>query len=248
MVKEERLQLILDQLGKESKVQLAEMSQLLNVSEDTVRRDIKELNEQGLLRAVRGGAISNSSVPHHYRDREKYDVGQKKLIAEKAIPFIKNGQTIFMDGGTSVLAVAQMLPKDLNITVVTNSFPVADVLEDHPNADVIFAGGRLYKTAFTTIGHETIQTIRNVRANIYFMGVSSLNTIGVTGKSYEDVQVKKTMAEMSAQVIALSTLAKINTAQAFYICPTTDIDVIITEADPNSEELSAYKKLDIAII
>jgi len=248
MVKEERLQLILDQLGKESKVQLAEMSHLLNVSEDTVRRDIKELNEQGLLRAVRGGAISNSSVPHHYRDREKYDVGQKKLIAEKAIPFIKNGQTIFMDGGTSVLAVAQMLPKDLNITVVTNSFPVADVLEDHPNADVIFAGGRLYKTAFTTIGHETIQTIRNVRANIYFMGVSSLNTIGVTGKSYEDVQVKKTMAEMSAQVIALSTLAKINTAQAFYICPTTDIDVIITEADPNSEELSAYKKLDIAII
>ncbi|MES2485159.1 MAG: DeoR/GlpR transcriptional regulator, partial [Bacteroidota bacterium] len=155
---------------------------------------------------------------------------------------------IFMDGGTSVLAVAQMLPKDLNITVVTNSFPVADVLEDHPNADVIFAGGRLYKTAFTTIGHETIQTIRNVRANIYFMGVSSLNTIGVTGKSYEDVQVKKTMAEMSAQVIALSTLAKINTAQAFYICPTTDIDVIITEADPNSEELSAYKELDIAII
>jgi len=248
MVKEERLQLILDQLAKDSKVQLAEMSHLLHVSEDTVRRDIKELNEQGLLRSVRGGAISNSSVPHHYRDREKYDVGQKNLIAEKALPFIKNGQTIFMDGGTSVLAVAQMLPKDLKVTVVTNSFPVADVLEDHPNADVIFAGGRLYKTAFTTIGHETIQTIRNVRANIYFMGVSSLHTIGLTGKSYEDVQVKKTMAEMSAQVIALSTLAKINTAQAFFICPVTDVDAIITEADPMSEALSAYRKLGIEII
>lgn len=248
MVKEERLQLILDQLAKDSKVQLAEMSHILNVSEDTVRRDIKELNEQGLLRAVRGGAILTSSVPHHYRDREKYDVGQKKLIAEKAIPFIKNGQTIFMDGGTSVLAVAQMLPKDLRITVVTNSFPVADVLEDHPNADVIFAGGRLYKTAFTTIGHETIQTVRNVRADIYFMGVSSLHTIGLTGKSYEDVQVKKTMAEMSRQVIALSTLAKINTAQAFYICPVTAVDVIITEAPPQSEELSAYRELGIEIV
>jgi DeoR/GlpR family transcriptional regulator of sugar metabolism len=249
MVKEERLQLILDQLSKDSKVQLAEMSHLLSVSEDTVRRDIKELNEQGLLRAVRGGAISNSSVPHHYRDREKYDVGQKKLIAQKAITFVKNGQTIFMDGGTSVLAVAQMLPKDLNVTVVTNSFPVADVLEDHPNADVIFAGGRLYKTAFTTIGHETIQTISNVRADIYFMGVSSLHaTIGFTGKSYEDVQVKKTMAGMSAQVIALTTMAKINTAQPFYICPVTDVDVLITDAAPESEELEAYKDLGIKVV
>ncbi len=248
MVKEERLELILSHLAKDSKVHFAEMSHLLNVSEDTVRRDIKELNEQGLLRAVRGGAISHSAIPHHYRDREKYDVGQKKRIAEKAIPFIKNGQTIFMDGGTSVLAVAQMIPKDLKVTVVTNSFPVADVLEDHPNADVIFAGGRLYKTAFTTIGHETIQTIRNVRANLYFMGVSSLNTLGLTGKSYEDVQVKKTMAEMSAQVVALSTLAKINTGQAFYICPLTDIDAIITEADPNSEELDAYRNMGLKII
>lgn len=248
MVKEERLQLILEQLDKENKVQFAEMSLLLNVSEDTVRRDIKELNEQGLLRAVRGGAIHSSSVPHHYRDREKYDVGQKKLIAEKAIPFIKNGQTIFMDGGTSVLAVAQMMPKDLKVTVVTNSFPVADVLEDHPNADVIFAGGRLYKTAFTTIGHETIQTIRNVRANLYFMGVSSISTQGLTGKSYEDVQVKKTMAEMSAQIVALSTLAKINTAQAFYICPVTAVNAIITEANPNSEELGAYRTLGIQIV
>ncbi|KOS07415.1 DeoR faimly transcriptional regulator [Flavobacterium akiainvivens] len=248
MVKEERLELILSQLAKDSKVQFAELSHLLNVSEDTVRRDIKELNEQGLLRAVRGGAISNSSVPHHYRDREKYDVGQKNLIAEKAIPFIKNGQTIFMDGGTSVLAVAQMMPKDLKVTVVTNSFPVADVLEDHPNADVIFAGGRLYKTAFTTIGHETIQTIRNVRANLYFMGVSSLHTQGLTGKSYEDVQVKKTMAEMSTQIVALSTLAKINTSQAFYICPVTNIHAIITEADPNSEELDAYRSMGIQLI
>jgi DeoR/GlpR family transcriptional regulator of sugar metabolism len=248
MVKEERLELILSQLAKESKVQFAEMSQLLNVSEDTVRRDIKELNEQGLLRAVRGGAITNSAVPHHYRDREKFDVGQKMRIAEKAIPFIKNGQTIFMDGGTSVLAVAQMMPKDLKVTVVTNSFPVADVLEDHPNADVIFAGGRLYKTAFTTIGHETIQTIQNVRANLYFLGVSSLSTLGLTGKSYEDVQVKKTMAAMSAQIVALSTLAKINTSQAFYICPVTDVDAIVTEANPESEELDAYRRLGIQII
>ncbi|MFL9842876.1 DeoR/GlpR family DNA-binding transcription regulator [Flavobacterium rhizosphaerae] len=248
MVKEERFQLILEHLAKENKVELGSMSTVLSVSEDTVRRDIKELHEQGLLQAVRGGAISSFSVPHHYRDREKYETGQKKRIAEKAVTFIKNGQTIFMDGGTSVLAVAEMLPKDLKVTVVTNSFPVANVLEDHPNAEVIFAGGRLYKTAFTTIGHETINTIKNVRANLYFMGISSLNTSGITGKSYEDVQVKKFMAEMSAQVIALSTLAKINTTQSFYICPVTNVNAIITEAAPTSPELKAYHKLGIQIL
>lgn len=248
MVKEERLQAILEQLTRDNKVQLNEMSRILNVSEDTIRRDIKELDIQGLLKAVRGGAIANSTIPHHYRDRENYDLGQKKVIAEKALQFLKDGQVIFFDGGTSVLALAKSLPKDLKVTVVTNSFPVANVLEDHPNAEVIFAGGRLYKTGFTTIGSQALETIRNVRADIYFFGVSSIHTIGLTGKSYEDSQIKKMMVEMSTQIIALSTLEKINTAEAFYICPITDIDVLITEEDPESNQLSAYRELGLTIV
>jgi len=248
MVKEERLQLILDQLTKDNKVQLSEMSRLLNVSEDTVRRDIKELDVQGLLKAVRGGAIANSPIPHHYRDRENYDLGQKRAVAAKALSFLKNGQVVFFDGGTSVLALAESLPKDLKIRVVTNSFPVANVLEDHPNAEVIFAGGKLYKTSFTTIGHQTIETFRNVRANICFFGVGSIHSIGITAKSYEDSQVKKMMVAMSDKTIALSTLEKINTAETYYICPVTDIDVIITEAEPDNPQLKIYKDMGITIV
>lgn len=248
MVKEERLQLILQHLTRDNRVQLGEMSRLLSVSEDTVRRDIKELDVQGLLKAVRGGAIANSSIPHHYRDRETFDISLKRRIAEKAIPFVKNGQTIFMDGGTSVLAVAQMLPKDLKVTVVTNSFPVADVLEDHPNAEVIFAGGRLYKTAFTTIGQQAIDTVRNVRANIYFFGVSSIHTIGLTARSYEDSLVKRAMVENATQIIALSTLQKIDTAEAFFVCPITKVDTLITEATPNDEKLQPYRDLGLNVV
>lgn len=248
MVKEERLQLILEQLTKGSKVQLADMSRLLNVSEDTVRRDIKELDIQGLLKAVRGGAIANSTIPQHYRDREKYDVSHKLRMAQKAIPFLKNGQTIFMDGGTSVLAVAKMIPKDLKLQVVTNSFPVADALEDHPTAEVVFAGGRLYKTAFTTIGQQAIDTIRNVRANIYFFGVSSIHTIGLTARSYEDSLVKRAMVENAQQIIALSTLEKIDTAESFFICPITKVDVLITEADSDDPKLQPYKDLGLTVV
>lgn len=248
MVKEERLQLILEHLTRDNRVQLGEMSRLLNVSEDTVRRDIKELDIQGLLKAVRGGAIANSTIPQHYRDREKYDVSHKLRMAEKAITFIKDGQTIFMDGGTSVLAVAQMLPKELKIQVVTNSFPVAEALEDHPNAEMIFAGGRLYKTAFTTIGQQAIDTIRNVRANIYFFGVSSIHTTGLTARSYEDSLVKRNMVENSRQIIALSTLEKIDTAEAFFICPITKVDVLITEADSDTEKLRPYRDLGLMVV
>jgi len=248
MVKEERLQLILEHLTRDNRVQLGEMSRLLSVSEDTVRRDIKELDVLGLLKAVRGGAIATSTIPQHYRDREKYDVSHKLRMAEKAIPFLKNGQTIFMDGGTSVLAVAKMLPKDLKIQVVTNSFPVAEALEDHPNAEMIFAGGRLYKTAFTTIGQQAIDTIRNVRANIYFFGVSSIHTIGLTARSYEDSLVKRNMVENAQQIIALSTLEKIDTAEAFFICPITKVDVLITEADSNDEKLRPYRDLGLTVV
>lgn len=249
MVKEERLQLILQQLSKDSKVRLDELSTLLNVSEDTVRRDIKELDVQGLLKAVRGGAIAHSPIPHHYRDREKYNLGQKKIVAAKALEFLENGQVVFFDGGTSVMALARSLPKNLKITVVTNSFPVAEALEDHPNAEVIFAGGKLYKPSFTTVGIETVETFKRVRADICFMGICSIHQeMGVTAMDYEDSQIKKTMVERAARTIALSTLERMNTAESYYICPAGALDTIITESDPMSPELKAFRKMGIDVV
>lgn len=249
MVKEERLQLILNQLSKDNKVRLGQLSELLNVSEDTVRRDIKELDSQGLLRAVRGGAIAHSPIPHHYRDREKYDLGQKQVVAQKALSFLRNGHVVFFDGGTSVVALAASLPKNLKITVVTNSFPVVNVLEDHPNVEVIFAGGRLYKISFTTIGEEALDTLRKIRADICFLGICSIHhTMGITAMDYEDSQVKKMMMAQAVKTIALSTLEKTSTVEAFYICPVTDLDVIVTEAEPTNTALKAYKDLGIEIV
>jgi DeoR/GlpR family transcriptional regulator of sugar metabolism len=249
MVKEERLQLILEQLSKENKVRLEHLSDLLKVSEDTVRRDIKTLDSQGLLKAVRGGALANSPIPHHYRDRENYDLGQKRAIALKALNFLKDGHVVFFDGGTSVVALAASLPKNLRITVVTNSFPVVNVLEDHPNVEVIFAGGRLYKVSFTAIGIDALNTIKNVRADVCFLGVCSIHhTIGITAKDYEDSQIKKLMITQAVKTVALSTLEKTSTVEAFYIGPATALDSIITEADPNHNALKVYKELGIEII
>lgn len=249
MIKAERQQLIISHLSKDRKVLLSELSALLSVSEDTVRRDIKELSDQGLLKAVRGGAISHSPIPLHFRDREHYDVSHKEIIAQKAQQFISDGQVVLFDSGTSALAVATQLPKERKITAITNSFPVAAVLEDHPNAEVIFIGGRLNKTAFSTSGHEVIRTLGGVSPDVCFLGICSIDVNhGITGKDYEDSQVKKMMVERARYVIALSTLEKIGTAEPYLICEAQRLDAIITDMEPDHEALQVYTAAGIAIV
>lgn len=249
MIKEERQQLIIKHIRERQSVYLSDLSALLNVSEDTVRRDIKILSDQGLLKAVRGGAVAHSPTPHHFRDREHFNVQHKELIAKKALQFIKDGQLIIFDGGTSALAVAAALPKDIHITAVTNSFPIVNVLEDHPKAEVLFAGGRLNKHSFATTGHDAIQLLRSVRADLAFLGICSIDiTMGITTVDYEDGQVKKAIVDSSKHIIALSTVDKIGTAESYHICAANAIQTIITDVDPGEENRLLFTAAGIEII
>jgi len=249
MIKEERQQLIINHLKQKKSAYLSELSELLQVSEDTVRRDIKNLSDQGLLKAVRGGAIAHSPTPHHFRERQKYNAKQKELIAKKALRFVQNDQVIIFDGGTSALAVATALPRDIRITVITNSFPIANVIEDHPNAELIFAGGRLNKHSFATTGHETIQILRDIRADLAFLGICSLDVnLGITTNEYEDAQIKRAIVETSKHVIALATTDKLGTAEPYYICPASAIQTIVTDTDPGESFTASFNENGITII
>ena len=249
MLKEERFQFILNRLSEDQRVTLKSLSKALKVSDYTVRRDLKELTDKGLLKAVRGGAVPHSPTPHHFQDRLNYKSQEKKIIAEKALGMLHNGQVVVFDGGTTALAIASILPMDLQITVVTNSFPVVSVLEAHPNIEVLFAGGRLHKSAFASIGHDTIRFFRNIRADIYFMGICSIHpTIGVTTISYEESEVKKAVVEVSKQVIALTPHERINTAEAFFICPPSSVDTIITDEEGIATAGESFKDTGITVL
>lgn len=249
MLKEERFQIILNQLGHEQKVYLGHLSTLLNVSEDTVRRDIKELADQGLLKSVRGGAVPHSPGPHHFRDRMKYDNEQKQIIATKALQFLKDDQVVIFDGGTSTMLIAQMLPKDLRLTVITNSFPIASLLEEHEHVEVLFAGGRLLKNSFVTIGNDAIQFFKKFRADICLLGICSIHTeLGVTGPDFEESEVKRAMIESSKEVIALATSEKLGTAEAYYVCPTERLSMIITDQPDDNEAFKIYTDLGIRMV
>lgn len=249
MKKEERQNVILEYLSKEHRVTLIELSEYLNVSEDTVRRDVKELSDQGLLKAVRGGAVAPSPIPLHYRNREKHDLENKKIIAEKAISFLKDGQVVFIDGGTTSVALVASFPYDLKITIITNSFPVAALVEDLPNIELIFAGGKMCKTSFATSSIETIDFFRNFRADVCILGVCSIHhERGITGIMYDDSQIKKNMIQNSNFVIALSSIEKVGTAEAYFVCPIKDINVLVTNNNPEDELLKPYKDAGVTIV
>jgi DeoR/GlpR family transcriptional regulator of sugar metabolism len=248
MLKEERLQSILRFLQKDRKVLLPDLSKELNVSEDTVRRDIKELSAQKLLKEVRGGAVPHAPGPHNLKERANFASRQKQIMAKKAIQILKQGQVIILDSGTSTLAVASMLPKDFRLTIITNSFPIANMLEDRKDIEVFFAGGRLFRESFITTGHDSINFFKNIRADICFLGICSIDLeLGLTGHHYDECALKKAMIKSSGQVIALTTPEKLNTAEAFHICPIKTLNTMITSA-PDIDLLKPYKKAGIKIM
>lgn len=248
MLREERLDYILKKLKADHKVLQAELSTDLQVSEDTVRRDLESLAQDGLLIKVRGGAIPHSPNPYSFKERILLHEHDKQLMAQKALSLLKNGQTIILDGGTSTLMLVKLFPPGLQLTVITNSVPIVAQLMEHPGVEVIFTGGRIFKDSQVASGLDTIRMIRRVRADLCFLGICSLHPIvGVTGLDLEEAEVKSAMVESANRVVALGTSDKMGTAEPFKVCEITGIDTIITDR-PEDEALQPYIDLGIQVI
>ncbi|RPE06048.1 DeoR/GlpR transcriptional regulator [Chitinophaga lutea] len=248
MLREERLDYILKKLKTDQKVLQAELSTDLQVSEDTVRRDLESLAQDGLLIKVRGGAIPHSPNPYSFTERILLHEQDKQLMAQKALSLLKDGQTIVLDGGTSTLVLAKLFPAHLKLTVVTNSVPIVAQLIEHPGVEVIFTGGRIFKDSRVASGLDTIRMIRRIRADLCFLGVCSLHpVVGVTGLDLEETEVKTAMVESANRVVAIGTSDKMGTAEPFKVCEMTDIDTIITDK-PGDAALQPYIDLGIQVI
>ncbi|ASZ10543.1 DeoR/GlpR family DNA-binding transcription regulator [Chitinophaga pendula] len=248
MLKEERLDYILRKLKEDQKVLHAELSDALQVSEDTVRRDLDVLAQNGLLIKVRGGAIPHSPNPFSFKERIQLHEDDKKTIAAKALSFLHDGQTIILDGGTSTYTLVKLFPPHLKLTVVTNNVPIAMQLIDHPSTEVILTGGRIFKNSQVTAGMDSIRMLQKVRADICFLGICSLHTeVGVTGPDMEEAEVKSTMVQAANRVIALSTTDKVGTAEPYRVCDITALDTIITDR-PQEAILQPYINMGIKVI
>ncbi len=249
MLTAERRRSILRTLQNEGKVLASDLSKTLHVSEDTIRRDLRELATAGVLQRVHGGALPRLPANSGFTARQQHMPEAKAALAQAAIQLIRQDQVIILDGGTTLLQVAQHLPADLHATVITNSPPIALALADHPTVEVIMAGGKLYKQELVTIGVETVETFRNIRADICFLGVGSVHPdVGISTLSLEEAYVKRAMIASAAEVVALTSAEKLGTAAPYIVGPLTDLTHLVTERSVVSEALALYRASGITII
>ncbi len=239
MLKKERQGYILQQLNIHNKVLSSDLSVQLNVSEDTIRRDLNELSEEGKLLKVHGGALSTS---FHFtiNNSNVYSLPEKQVIAGKALSMIKNGMFVLLSGGTTIRELVKALPQDLNATFITVSVPIALELLNHPNCEVIFLGNKLLKSAQMAAGAEVVEKIKNIRADICFLGTNSIDVNGVTDLEWEVIEVKKAMLQAAKVKVALAISEKLNSEQKLNVCSLDNLDYLITELDPSLELLSPY--------
>jgi DeoR/GlpR family transcriptional regulator of sugar metabolism len=237
MLTAERRQAILSRLERDGKVVASELVAALGVSEDTVRRDLRELASGGLVQRVHGGALRPSPAATSFAQRLSVAPEAKAHLAEAALPLLEGASVIILDGGTTALELARRLPPDRECTVLTNSPPVATALATHPRAEVVLIGGRLLKEAQVTIGAAAVDALRQVRADACVLGVCSLHPeLGVSCTDQEEAHVKRAMVAASAEVIALATADKVRTAGPWVVSPVADVTHLVTDA---SEELTA---------
>lgn len=248
MLKEERHKVILREINLHNKVLSLDLSQILNVSDDTVRRDLKDLVDAGKILKVHGGAVSKSFVSSFNSQENIYAQDKKQEIAKKALSLLKNGMVVLAEGGTTILELAKLIPKKLDITFHTISPQVAITLSDHTNIEVITIGGKLTKNANLHTGSSVINQLAEIKVDLCILGANAFSVQdGLTDIDWEVVQVKKALIRSAKKVAVLCISEKLNTSQRLKICDSNQINYLVTELPPNHHTLLNYVSTDIQV-
>jgi DeoR/GlpR family transcriptional regulator of sugar metabolism len=249
MLKKERQAYILHQVNLHNKVLSSSLCTEINVSEDTIRRDLQELAEDGKVIKVHGGALSHSFNHVYFSTNGVYSQTQKKTIAQKAISLIHTGMFVLTSGGTTIIEMARSLPPLLKATFISGSIPAILEYMQHPNIEVIMIGDKISKNSKITVGSEAIAKIKQIKADICFVGTNAIDAEhGITDNDWEVVQLKKAMIDSCKKVVCLAIAEKVNTVQPIQVCRITEIDTLITELNPEDPILQPYVNAGIEVL
>ena len=249
LLKKERQAYILYRLNLHNKVLNVNLSEDMEVSEDTVRRDLQELANAGKLIKVHGGALSLAFSEIHFGSKTIYSQGQKAIIAEKAIRLIQENMYVLTSGGTTILEMVRHLPLQLRATFITGSIPALNAYKAHPNINVIAVGGRVNKESKITVGASAIEKIKEVNADLCLLGTNAIDLQGgITDSDWEVVELKKAMVAASAKTVCLTIAEKLNSFEPLQVCEFKRIDYLITELDPTDKLLQPYVKAGVKVL
>jgi DeoR/GlpR family transcriptional regulator of sugar metabolism len=244
----ERRQAILDVLRRDGKVVAARLVRELGVSEDTIRRDLRELASQGLVHRVHGGALAPAPQPGSFARRSETATAEKVALARAVVAVLGEARVVLLDGSTTNLEVARRLPAEPARTILTNSPPIAAALAEHPSAEVVVIGGRLAKEAQVTVGAGAVDFIRSVRADACVLGVCALHPeSGLSTDDLEEAQVKRAMVKASADVIAPATSDKLSAGSPYLVARVAELTHVVAAAGAPDELLDPYRALGVTV-
>jgi DeoR family transcriptional regulator of aga operon len=245
--RQSRINKIVEERGR---VTVQELSEFFGVSEATIRRDLEELDGRGWIRRTHGGALrlerAVKEPPVLQRFSEQSE--EKTRIGKDAASLVREGETIFLGSGTTVLEIAQHLPHDLRLTVITNSLPIANELAGHTNVDMIVIGGMLRQSELSMVGHIAEQAVCEFRADRVFMGMRAIDTShGFTNDYLPETMTDRAILSVAPQVIVVADHSKFGRVSTVLVAPVTAAHMIITDLATPEEVVSELEGLGIVV-
>jgi DeoR/GlpR family transcriptional regulator of sugar metabolism len=232
---------LLARLRRDGRLVAKEVATELGVSEDSVRRDLRELDAAGLAVRVYGGALPASPAVVDLAARSAVAPESKRRVAAAAAALIEPGSTVILDGGTTTRAVVDALPRSLACTIVTHSPTVAAALLDHA-AEVLVIGGVLFKHSAVACGAAAVEAASRISADLFLLGVTGVHpTAGLTTGDADEAAMKRALSARAADTVVLASSEKIGTASRFEVLPLDAVASIVTDAgaeDPVVRDLT----------
>lgn len=251
LMKAERRRKIQALINEQGRATVQELSTLYAVSEATIRRDLEEMDAGGSIHRTHGGAVTVEHAPKEPPMMQRMGENKKvkALIGKTAAALIRDGETIFLGSGTTVVEVARHLPEDITLTVITNSLPVVNELATHSGIELIVIGGMLRQSEFSMVGHVAEQAVREFRADKAFMGMFAVDvSCGFTNDYPPEISTDRAIMGIARQVIVMVDNSKFGRVSSMLVAPVNVADIVITDDKVPSELIEELHEAGVAVI
>ena len=250
LLNEERRREILGLLHRDGRVLVKDLARHFCISQITIRKDLEFLDGQGIIQRTHGGALSvqaGALLDPTLREKEKLHRKQKTLIALAAVRLVEEGQSVLLDSGTTTTAIARALKDKSQLTVITNAINIAAELAG-THIEVILTGGMLRKNSFSLVGPLAERTLRQLSADILFLGVDGFDTkAGLFTPNLLESEVNRAMVEITRRTIAVCDSSKFGRRSLCNIMPVTAVHEVITDKQIPKADLYALKEAGVKV-
>jgi DeoR/GlpR family transcriptional regulator of sugar metabolism len=245
-----RRERICELLLQEGYLDVSELSRQLAVNTVTIRRDLDRLEAAGLLRRAHGRAYASQhsvGVEMSFSVRMNYRAEAKASIAKRAAELIQEGDTVYIDAGTSALMVAHLLAKRRSLAVVTHSLDVAEILKQIPGISLFVIGGQYFPHTHCMVGPQAEEAVRGYRYRKLILGTAGIDFRGqgLTMSSLEEVPIKRAAIAQSERVILVADQSKYDKVSLISMIPLAGVHTLVSDAPPSPDEMSVLDHLKI---